>query len=243
MSKKIINQNTNYDFELLNSIESKFIFDENPINRLKNTTTNLGAENSIEQKDKKKELVLLKEQINSIENCSLKANSAQIVLGDGNINSPLMLIGEAPGPEEDKTGLTFAGEVGALLKKMLIAINIRKENIYSTYAINFRPPDDRKPTAIEIKRYSQFLQKHISIINPKIIILMGSTAMEALTGLNSKITIERGKWKEVIVKNTNYNVIITFNPSYLLRVPENKKHSWEDLKKIKQKTIDLKLNV
>jgi len=243
MSKKIINQNTNYDFELLNSIESKFIFDENPINRLKNTTTNLGAENSIEQKDKKKELVLLKEQINSIENCSLKANSAQIVLGDGNINSPLMLIGEAPGPEEDKTGLTFAGEVGALLKKMLIAINIRKENIYSTYAINFRPPDDRKPTAIEIKRYSQFLQKHISIISPKIIILMGSTAMEALTGLNSKITIERGKWKEVIVKNTNYNVIITFNPSYLLRVPENKKHSWEDLKKIKQKTIDLKLNV
>jgi len=243
MSKKIINQNTNYDFELLNSIESKFIFDENPINRLKNTTTNLGAENSIEQKDKKKELVLLKEQINSIENCSLKANSAQIVLGDGNINSPLMLIGEAPGPEEDKTGLTFAGEVGALLKKMLIAINIKKENIYSTYAINFRPPDDRKPTAIEIKRYSQFLQKHISIISPKIIILMGSTAMEALTGLNSKITIERGKWKEVIVKNTNYNVIITFNPSYLLRVPENKKHSWEDLKKIKQKTIDLKLNV
>ena len=243
MSKKIINQNTNYDFELLNSIESKFIFDENPINRLKNTTTNLGAENSIEQKDKKKELVLLKEQINSIENCSLKANSAQIVLGDGNINSPLMLIGEAPGPEEDKTGLTFAGEVGALLKKMLIAINIRKENIYSTYAINFRPPDDRKPTAIEIKRCAQFLQKHISIISPKIIILMGSTAMEALTGLNSKITIERGKWKEVIVKNTNYNVIITFNPSYLLRVPENKKHSWEDLKKIKQKILDLKLNI
>ena len=241
MSKKIINQNTNYDFELLNSIESKFIFDENPINRLKNITTNLGAENSIEQKDKKKELVLLKEQINSIENCSLKANSAQIVLGDGNINSPLMLIGEAPGLEEDKTGLTFAGEVGALLRKMLNAINIKKENIYSTYAINFRPPDDRKPTAIEIKKYSQFLQKHISIINPKIIILMGSTAMEALTGLNSKITIERGKWKEVIVKNTNYNVIITFNPSYLLRVPENKKHSWEDLKKIKQKIIDLKL--
>ena len=243
MSKKIINQNTNYDFELLESIESKFFFNENPINRLKNITTNLGAENSIEQKDKKKELVLLKEQINSIENCSLKANSAQIVLGDGNINSPLMLIGEAPGLEEDKTGLTFAGEVGALLRKMLNAINIKKENIYSTYAINFRPPDDRKPTAIEIKKYSQFLQKHISIINPKIIILMGSTAMEALTGLNSKITIERGKWKEVIVKNTNYNVIITFNPSYLLRVPENKKHSWEDLKKIKQKTIDLKLNI
>ena len=133
------------------------------------------------------------------------------------------------------------GEVGNLLKKMLIAINIKRENIYTTYAVNFRPPEDRKPSSVEIKRYSQFLQKHISIIKPKIIILMGSTAMESLTGLNSKITIERGKWKEVIVKNTNYNVIITFNPSYLLRLPENKKYSWEDLKKIKQKIDELNL--
>ena len=159
------------------------------------------------------------------------------------IVSKTVTITITPNLEEDNTGLTFAGEVGALLKKMLLAINIKKENIYSTYAVNFRPPEDRKPTSIEIKRYSQFLQKHISIIRPKIIILMGSTAMEALTGLNSKISIERGKWKEVIVKNTNYNVIITFNPSYLLRLPENKKHSWEDLKKIKEKITDLNLNI
>jgi DNA polymerase len=126
---------------------------------------------------------------------------------------------------------------------MLIAINIKKENIYSTYAVNFRPPEDRKPTSVEIKRYSLYLLKHISIIKPKIIILMGSTAMEALTGLNSKISIERGKWKETIVKNTNYNVIITFNPSYLLRVPENKKYSWEDLKKIRKKIDELNLKI
>ena len=243
MSKKVINQNTNYDTELLNTIGSNFIFDENPINRLKDSPNDIKAENSIDEIDKEKALAELKIQINSIEDCSLKNNSKKIVLGDGNINGSIMLIGEAPGPIEDNAGLTFLGEVGDLLKKMLIAINIKKENIYSTYAVNFRPPEDRKPTSIEIKRYSQFLQKHISIIRPKIIILMGSTAMEALTGLNSKITIERGKWKEVIVKNTNYNVIITFNPSYLLRVPENKKHSWEDLKKIKQKIIDLKLNI
>ena len=154
-----------------------------------------------------------------------------------------MLVGEAPGMEEDNLGLTFLGDVGDLLRKMLMAINIKKENIYSTYAVNFRPPEDRKPTSTEIKRYSHFLQKQISIIKPKIIILMGSSAMESLTGLNSKISTERGKWKEVIVKNTTYNVIITFNPSYLLRVPENKKHSWEDLKKIKQKIVDLKLNI
>ena len=234
MSKKVINQNTNYDLELINSIESKFVFNENPINRLKNINA-ITKEESI---DKEKELTKLANEINSIEDCSLKNNAQQLVLGDGDINSSIMLIGEAPGIEEDKFGKTFMGEVGDLLKKMLNAINIKKENIYSTYAINFRPPEDRKPTAAEIKRYSLYLQKHISIINPKIIILMGSTAMEALTGLNNKISIERGKWKEIIIKNTSYNVIITFSPSYLLRIPENKKYSWEDLKKIKQKITD-----
>ena len=243
MSKKVINQNTNYNSELLDSIGSNFIFDENPINRLSNTSNVLEPDNIVEKIDKKKELTLLRELLNSVENCSLKNNSQKILLGDGNIDSPIMLIGEAPGIEEDKTGISFQGEVGSLLNKMLLAINIKKENIYSTYAVNFRPPEDRKPTSAEIKKYSIFLQKHISIIQPKIIILMGSTAMESLTGLNSKITIERGKWKEIIVKNTNYNVIITFNPSYLLRVPENKKYSWEDLKLIKQKITNLNLDI
>jgi len=241
MSKKVINQNANYDSELLNSIDSNFIFDENPINRLKNASSNLKKRNEVDEIDKEKALNELKLQINSIIDCELKDNSKKIVLGDGNINSPIMLVGEAPGIEEDSAGLTFMGEVGDLLKKMLNAINIKKENIYSTYAVNFRPPEDRKPSSKEIKRYSQFLQKQISIIKPKLIILMGSTAMKSLTGLNSKISIERGRWKEVIVQNTTYNIIITFNPSYLLRATENKKYSWEDLKKIKQKIIDLKI--
>jgi uracil-DNA glycosylase family 4 len=243
MSKKVINQNTNYDFELLNSLESNFTFNEKPINRFKNDNNSFKAKNKDSEINKKENLAELEREINSIEDCNLKDNSKNIVLGDGNIDSLIMLIGEAPGAEEDKVGLTFMGESGNLLKKMLLAINIKKENIYSTYAVNFRPPEDQKPSSAEIKRYSQFLQKHISIIKPKIIILMGSTAMESLTGLNSKISIERGKWKEIIVQNTSYNVIITFNPSYLLRVPENKKHSWEDLKTIKQKIVDLKLSI
>ena len=242
MSKKVINQNTNYDSELLNSFESNFIYDENPINRLKNTAGNIKKDNEVDKINKQQELNDLKLQINSINDCNLKDNSKKMVLGGGNINSPIMLVGEAPAIEEDNTGLTFLGEVGDLLKKMLKAINIEKENIYTTYAVNFRPPDDRKPTSTEIKRYSQFLQKQITIIKPKIIILVGSSAMESLTGLKSKISIERGKWKEVIVKNTSYNVIITFNPSYLLRAPENKKYSWNDLKKIRQKIIDLDLH-
>ena len=241
MSKKVINQNTNYGSELIDSIGLNFIFNENPIIRLKNVNSNIDKNYNGKIISKKKELSNLKELINSIEDCNLKDYSKKIVLGDGNINSKIMLVGEAPGIEEDKTGLTFMGEVGDLLKKMLLAINIKKDNVYCTYAVNFRPPEDRKPTSTEIKRYSKFLQKHISIIKPKIIILMGSTAMESLTGLNNKISLERGKWKEIIVQNTNYNIIITFNPSYLLRVPENKKYSWNDLKKIKQKIMNLGL--
>ena len=243
MSKKVINQNANYDSELLNSIDSNFIFDENPINRIKKSPNDLKKGNGTDEINKEKALNELKLQINSINDCNLKNNSKNLVLGDGNINSSIMLVGEAPSEEEDSVGLTFLGEVGELLKKMLNSINIKKENIYSTYAVNFRPPEDRKPTPTEIKRYSQFLQKQISIIKPKIIILMGSTAMESLTGLKSKISKERGVWKEIIVKNTSYNVIITFNPSYLLRVPENKKYSWEDLKMIKKKIIDSKLDI
>ena len=106
MSKKVINQNANYDLEILNSIGSNFIFDENPINRLKNTSNDLKKDLSIAV-DKEKELNELKSQINSIIDCDLKNNSKKIVLGDGNINSPIMLVGEAPGMQEDGSGLTF----------------------------------------------------------------------------------------------------------------------------------------
>ncbi len=87
------------------------------------------------------------------------------------------------------------------------------------------------------------MKEHVSIINPKIVILMDSTAMEALTGLNSRISNERGKWKEIILRNKTFPLMITFSPSYLIRFPENKKYSWEDLKKIKQKIQDLKIKI
>jgi len=237
MTKKLINQKGKLDEVLINTIEPNFIFADKPINRFSIINNN---EDSYPG-NKADLLKDLQNQINSIENCSLKDNSQNIVLGDGNINSSIMLIGEAPGIEEDKSGSTFKGEIGELLNKMLLAIGIKRQNIYCSYAINFRPPEDRKPTSLEIKRYSVFLKEHISIINPKIIILMGSSAMEAVTGINTKISSERGKWKETILKNKTYPVMISFNPSYLIRFPENKKYSWEDLKKIKKKIAELKI--
>jgi DNA polymerase len=112
MSKKVINQNANFDAELLRSMKFNFIFDKRPINRLKDANDNM--QKNVTKIDKEMELSKLKEIINSIEDCSLKDNSNKMVLGDGNINSPVMLVGEAPDLEDDKTGLTFSGEVGGL---------------------------------------------------------------------------------------------------------------------------------
>ena len=228
-----------YREELLNSIEPNFIFDKKPINRFKIQKIKIENKN-LNKNDQIKELV---KKINSIQNCNLKDNSQRLILGDGDINSKIMLVGESPGLEEEKTGKTFQGETGSLLEKMLLAINIKKKNVYSCYAINFRPPEDRKPTKQEIKRYSTFLKEHISIIDPKIVVLFGSTAMEAVTSSNERISNERGKWKEIILKNKTYTLMVTFSPSYLIRFPENKKFSWDDLKKIKKKIVDLKIKI
>ena len=239
MTKKMINQNSKFQKEFIDTVDSEFIFSNRPINRFK-STENQKISQTLSKKD---QIDNLKNKLNSIEDCVLKKNAQSLILGDGNFNSPIMLIGEAPGIEEDKSGLSFKGEVGDLLDKMLGAINIKRQDIYLSYAINFRPPEDRKPTSQEIKRYSTYLKTHISIIDPKIIILMGSTAMEAVTSITNKISAERGEWKETIIENKTYPLIITFNPSYLMRFPENKKYSWEDLKKLRQKIIDLKLKI
>jgi uracil-DNA glycosylase family 4 len=230
MVKKNINQNDILNMELLNAPNPSYIFNKSPINRYK-----IKKNTELASADLKK----LKNTIDTIQDCELKKNALQIVFGSGSINAELMIIGGAPGEKENQTGKSFVGEDGSLLEKMLNAINIKKENVYLTYAVNYRPLLDRKPTSNEIKKYNIFLLKHISIINPKLIVLMGSTAMESLTGLNNKISDERGKWKEVIIKNKSYHTMITFDPSYLLRFPENKKYSWEDLKKIKKQLMNL----
>ena len=239
MTKKTLNQNGKYVQKLIDNIEPNFIFSNEAINRFQSRKGNISEINE----DKSDQLDKLRKKISSIENCNLKDNSKKLILGDGDLNSPLMLIGEAPGELEDNTGNSFQGEIGSLLERMLLAINIKKDKVYATYSINFRPPEDRKPTSREIKRYSIFLKEHISIINPKIIVLMGSTAMEAVTNLNGKISTERGIWNEIILKNKTYPIMITLSPSYLIRFPENKKYSWEDLKKIKQKIKDLEIKI
>jgi len=226
VNKETLNQ------EFLKSIESEYIFDNAPINRFIKNKENGGIN---------KKLVDLKSKIKSIEDCELKKFAKNIVFSDGNPNSQIMLVGEGPGEKEDEEGKPFIGDAGILLNKMLDAIKIKRENIYITNVVNYRPPNNRKPEISEINRYSVFLREHISIINPKILILMGSTAMEAIFGQKLKISKERGKWKETIINQKTFLTILTFHPAYLLRQPDQKKFSWEDLKNIRKKIDELKI--
>ncbi len=228
------NQNDIIVQELINSFEIDYIFESKPINRFKSKPTIENINSKLDD---------LKTKIQNISNCDLKNNAKQIVFNDGNSRSPIMIVGEGPGQKEDELGKPFVGDAGQLLNKMLGAINIKRESIYITNVVNFRPPNNRKPEPAEINRYSEFLREHISIIDPKILILMGSTAMEALFGSKIKITKERGVWKEVIINNKTYIVMITFHPAYLLRQADQKKYSWSDLKKIKKKIDEIKLKI
>ena len=231
---KYKNQNDIINSELINSYEIDYIFNNKPINRFKNKPTIENIQTALEN---------LKKKIKNISNCNLKKSAKQIVFSDGNKNSHLMIVGEGPGQKEDEIGKPFVGDAGKLLDKMLKAINIERKNIYITNVVNYRTPNNRKPEPAEITRYSEFLREHISIINPKILILMGSTAMESLFGNKIKISKERGVWKELIINQKTYLTMITFHPAYLLRQSDQKKFSWFDLKEIRKKIDKLDLKI
>ncbi len=226
------NQKDKINEEIIKSYEMGYIFQNKPINRIKTKPT-------LEKKSFR--LNQLKEKISKISSCELKSNAKNLVFSDGDINSPLMIVGEGPGQKEDETGKPFMGDAGQLLNKMLQAINIEREKVYITNVVNYRPPNNRKPESHEINRYSNYLKEHISIIDPKILILMGSSAMESFFGSKNKISNERGSWKEVIINNKTFPTLVTFHPAYLLRQSEQKKYSWLDLKEIRKRIDQLNI--
>ena len=166
--------------------------------------------------------------------CPLKKTAKNIVFSDGNPRANIMFIGEAPGEIEDKTGKPFKGEAGKLLDKMLKAIQLNRENVYLTNIIFWRPPGNRKPTEEEISACLPFVKKHINLINPKILVLVGATAASAILNIQTGITQIRGRWKNIETEDIKtLKSIAIFHPAFLLRQPSRKREAWEDLKKIK----------
>ena len=231
---KKINFKTIKLIKFYNLINHNLIYNNKAINRYKKNNFGIA-------KNKAQNLQLLKKSILNIKNCELKKKATNIVFSDGNPNSKIMLIGEAPGANEDQEGTPFVGRAGILLNKMLMAINLNRSNVYISNIINFRPPDNRRPTEEEIKRYLPYIIKHIEIISPQILVLLGSTAMNALIGSDIVISKARGKWMEKKFGNCKTSVIITFHPAFLMRQPAQKKMAWIDLKLIREKKLKIKI--
>ena len=233
--KKNLNQKLISLIEYYNLINSNFLLSNIPLKRIKNSTGLLFTGTKIEKLSK------LKKKIQLIKNCELKKNATNLVFSDGNINAKIMIIGEGPGANEDAIGKPFVGRAGKLLDKMLAAIQLDRTKVYISNVVNYRPPENRAPTDEEINRYLPYLKSHIEIINPKILLLLGSTALNTLIGNESVISKARGKWNHKEIGTVKPWIIASFHPAFLMRQPEQKKLAWIDLKMIKEKSKNLNI--
>ena len=235
--KKKLNQKLINLIEYYNLINSNLLLSNTPIKRNNNfVTSSLSFEGTKQQKLEK-----LKKSISLIKNCELKKSANNLVFSDGNKDSKLMIIGEGPGAQEDIAGTPFIGRAGKLLDKMLDSIQLSRKTVYISNVVNYRPPENRRPTDDEIARYLPYLISHIEIINPKILLLLGSTALNTLVGNEVVISKARGKWIEKEVGNIKTHIIASFHPAFLMRQPEQKKLAWIDLKMIRDKSKSLKI--
>ena len=233
--KKNLNQKLISLIEYYNLINANFLLSNSPIKRTNENATNTFAGTKLEKLNK------LKKKIQSIKNCDLKKNATNLVFADGNVNSKIMIIGEGPGANEDAEGKPFVGRAGKLLDKMLAAIKLDRTKVYISNVVNYRPPENRRPTEIEIERYLPYLKSHIEIINPKILLLLGSTALNSLIGNEVVISKARGKWIQKDIGTAKPWIIASFHPAFLMRQPEQKKLAWIDLKMIREKSKTLKI--
>ena len=233
--KKNLNQKLINLIEYYNLINANLLLSNAPLKRNVNNTTTTSSGTKSQKLEK------LKKNIQLIKNCDLKKNSTNLVFGVGNIYAKIMIIGEGPGAQEDAEGIPFVGRAGKLLDKMLEAIQLNRSKVYISNVVNYRPPANRRPTENEIARYLPYLRNHIEIINPKILMLLGSTALNALIGNKVVISKARGKWIQKEIGTIRPWIIASFHPAFLMRQPEQKKLAWIDLKMIRDKSKILKI--
>jgi len=232
--KKKLNQKLINLIEYYNLINANLLLSNKPLKRT------LHASSNIYTGTKSEKLSKLKKKIQLITNCDLKKNATNLVFGNGDINSKIMIIGEGPGANEDVEGKPFVGRAGKLLSKMLASIQLSREEVYISNVVNYRPPENRKPTDLEIERYYPYLISHIEIINPKILLLLGSTALNTIIGDEDVISKARGKWIKKDIGTCSPWTIATFHPAFLMRQPDQKKLTWIDLKMIREKSKTFK---
>jgi len=181
-------------------------------------------------------LAELQAALERFDGCALKRTATNTVFADGVAQAPVLLIGEAPGRDEDRIGKPFVGRAGQLLDKMLASIGLdRKTNAYITNVINWRPPDNRDPSPEEAAQCLPFLRRHIELANPQVIILLGAVAARHVVGVSDGIMKLRGRWMEYRVGDRMVPLMPTLHPAYLLRQPAHKKLAWRDLQSVRDR--------
>ena len=168
----------------------------------------------------------------------LSDHAQRMVFARGNSEADIMAIGEAPGRQEDETGLPFVGEAGKLLDKMFAAIKRDDSNLYITYVCNWRPPGNRNPSEEELVLCRPFIRRHIELVAPKIVVIVGGVSLQALTG-KTGIMKTRGQWQDLEIAGKNIPAMPLYHPAFLLRRPELKKHAWQDLLAIQNRSTEL----
>lgn len=193
----------------------------------------IGQKEEKVEKDKRKLLAELYKSIEEEKKCVLYEGSSGYVFGEGNPYSPILFVGEAPGEEEDQQKRPFVGRAGRYLNQKLEEVDLRREDVYITNVVKSRPPGNRKPTLKEMQSCLNYLKKEIEIINPKLIVCLGSTALEGILGKSLPITKYRGQIFDYPY-NRSIKVLLTYHPAYILRNPSSEKEFVEDLKKAKK---------
>jgi uracil-DNA glycosylase len=186
-------------------------------------------------------IAALEMAIAGFEGCALKQTATNTVIADGNPAAPLMIVGEAPGADEDRIGRPFVGRAGQLLDRMLAAIGLDRTSVLITNVIYWRPPGNRTPTTDEIAACLPFVLRHIALVRPKVLVLAGGTAARALLPPGPGITRLRGRWFDLAIPALDRSVptLPMFHPSFLLRAPERKREAWRDLLALRARLDEL----
>jgi DNA polymerase len=182
----------------------------------------------------------LRAAVEGFEGCQLRVTAKHTVFADGHPEAQVMLIGEAPGRDEDLQGLPFVGRSGQLLDRMLNAVGLdRATSAYITNVIFWRPPGNRPPTSDEAAICAPFLLRHIEIKQPKVLVLLGGTPVKHVLGIEEGITRTRGRWGRYVINGADIPALPTFHPAYLLRQPAAKRQVWQDMLNLKLRLREL----
>ena len=190
-----------------------------------------------------RDLAALRESLARFEGCALKHTAMNLVFGDGNPNADVMFIGEAPGADEDREGRPFVGVSGQLLDRMIASIGLDRDSAYITNILPWRPPGNRQPTPGEVAACLPFIQRHIQLVAPKVLVLVGGTSAKTLLGRKEGIMRLRGRWlayqpeQHTGFESEPIPTLATFHPAFLLRTPGQKANAWRDLLMVKQKLV------